>query len=199
VKARKILKMRKLIFQMMVSVDGHFEGPGKELDWHQVDEEFNVYANDLLGKADLLVFGRMTFELMAAYWPGASAIENDPIIAGKMNELPKIVFSRTLKKTGPASPERVWKNSRLMEGGLEEEIMKLKGIPGKDMVIFGSSCLALNLMKSGLIDEYRIIVNPIALGKGKSVFAGLDQRIHLKLRSVRQFKSGNVLLHYSPG
>ena len=87
--------MRKVIFQMLVTLDGRFEGPERDISWHNVDDEFNAYAIDTLRNVDTLLFGRVTYELMAAYWPTAEAIKDDPIVARSMNALPKIVFSRS--------------------------------------------------------------------------------------------------------
>ena len=183
--------MRRIIFQMMVSLDGYFEGPNKELDWHVVDEEFNHYASDLLDSVDTLIFGRVTYQLMASYWPTPAATVNDPVIARKMNGLPKIVFSKSLD-------EAKWQNTRLVKENAVEEISRLKQQPGKDMAIFGSSDLAVSLTPSGLIDEYRIFFNPIFLGAGKPLLHGLKGRLRLKLMKDRQFNSGVVMLCYQP-
>jgi dihydrofolate reductase len=177
--------MRKVIVSNMASLDGFFEGPNKELDWHVVDEEFLAYAKDMLRNADTLVFGAVTYELMAAYWPTAPSDE----IADRMNNLPKIVFSRTLQGVA-------WNNSRLVRNNIQEEISKLKQQPGKDIVILGSARLASFLLQLGLIDEYRVILNPVLIGSGKPLFAGIHERIRLKLLATRVFASGVVLLSY---
>jgi dihydrofolate reductase len=177
--------MRKVIVSNMVSLDGFFEGPNKELDWHVVDEEFFAYAKDLLRTVDTLLFGAVTYEHMAAYWPTAPVDE----IADKMNNLPKVVFSKTLKKTD-------WNNSRLVRNNIQEEILKLKQQPGKDMVVFGSAGLASFLLQLGLVDEYRVIVNPVLIGGGKPLFTGITERIRLKLLATKVFASGVVLLNY---
>ena len=181
--------MRKIIFQTLISIDGFFEGPHHEIDWHNVDQEFNEFAKDFLNSVDVLLFGRVTYQLMAGYWPTSSAKEDDPIIASKMNSLAKIVFSKTLNKAE-------WENTRLVKDNIIEEISELKKQPGKDMAIFGSSDLALTLMRHGLIDEYRILVSPIILGDGKSLFKGVNERIKFKLIKTHTFKSGNVMLYY---
>ncbi|PJZ55559.1 dihydrofolate reductase family protein [Leptospira barantonii] len=182
--------MRKIIFQMMTSLDGYFEGPSGTLDWHVVDEEFNLYAIDLLNNVDALIFGRKTYELMASYWPTKGAIEDDPIVASKMTELTKIVYSKTLNKSD-------WQNVKFSRGeNIGKELNELKSLPGKDMAVFGSSDLSLDLIREGLIDEYRIFVNPVVLGGGKTLFQGIKDRIKLKLTQTRTFQSGNVLLYY---
>jgi len=183
--------MRKIIFQMLISLDGYFEGLNKELDWHIVDDEFNEYASEVLDAVDVILFGRVTYQLMAGYWPTSAARTDDPIIAEKMNRLPKIVFSKTLTKAE-------WNNTRLVRENVEEEISQLKRQPGKDLVIFGSSDLTLSLSESGLIDEYRLFVIPLFLGAGKPVLHGLKGRLRLELLRTRQFKSGVVLLCYRP-
>jgi dihydrofolate reductase len=143
--------MRRIIVSNLVSLDGFFEGPNKELDWFMPDEEFLDYAKEMLRSADCLLFGRLTYQHMANYWPTAPAGE----IADRMNSLPKIVFSRTLRTVE-------WKNSRLAEGTLVEEIARLKERPGMDVVILGSASVASALLQQGLIDEYRIILHPVS-------------------------------------
>jgi len=183
--------MRKVLFQMLISLDGYFEGPDSEIDWHNVDSEFNDYAVDNLNNADMLLFGRVTYELMAGYWPTELATTDDPVVAGKMNSLPKVVFSKTL-----SSAE--WNNTTLVKENYEEEVLKLKQQPGRNLVIFGSSDLAVTFMEHDLIDEFQIFVNPVILGKGKPLFNGIKHRYKLKLLSTRTFGSGNVLLCYQP-
>jgi dihydrofolate reductase len=183
--------MRKVIFQMLTTLDGFFEGPNREIDWHHMDEELNDFAIEFLNSVDVLLFGRVTYELMAGYWPTPAATTNDPIVAGKMNSLPKVVFSRTLERAD-------WQNTRLVKGSVAEEVARLKGQPGKDLAIFGSSDLALTLIQHGLIDEYRIIVNPVVLGNGKPLFKGINNKLNLKLLKARTFGSGNVMLFYEP-
>jgi len=181
--------MRKLIFQMMISLDGLYEGPNKEIDWHNVDEEFNEYAIDLLNNLDILLFGRVTYELMASYWPTQDAIKDSPIVAERMNNLSKIVFSKKLKSAN-------WQNTKVVNENINELVMNLKMEQGKNMAIFGSSDLALSFIKHNLIDEYRIMVNPLVLGKGKRLFEGISDKLNLNLKSTKTFKSGNVMLCY---
>ena len=177
--------MRKLIVSNLMSLDGFFEGPNKDLDWFVLDEDFFAYSRDLLRSVDVIVFGRTTYEHMAAYWPSAPKDE----IADKMNNLSKIVFSRTLEKAE-------WNNSRLVRGNAAEEVAKLKQRPGKDMVILGSATLASSLLQLGLIDEYRVILNPILLGGGNPLFKVLKNRIRLTLQKTRLLRSGVVVLYY---
>jgi dihydrofolate reductase len=183
--------MSKVILFNLVTLDGFFEGPNREIDWHNVDEEFNEFAIDQLNSTDGLLFGRVTYDMMASYWPTETAIVNDPIVANKMNTLPKFVFSRTLEKAD-------WKNTRLIKGDAADEISKLKQQAGKDLFIFGSADLSSALTKLDLIDEYRIIVNPILLGSGYPLFKGIDHPLKLKLLKTKTFRNGNVLLYYQP-
>jgi dihydrofolate reductase len=183
--------LRKVILFMLISLDGYFEGPNHNIDWHNVDEEFNQFSNAQLQSTDLLLFGRVTYELMAGFWPTAAAARDDPITAAAMNRLPKVVFSRTLDHVN-------WQNTRLVKENIVEEVMRLKDEPGKDIFIFGSSDLSVTLLQHGLIDEFRLLVNPLVLGAGTSLFHGIQAPLHLRLLSTQTFKNGNVLLVYHP-
>ena len=127
--------MRNVYLLNLMSLDGFFEGPGHNLDWHQVDDEFNDFAIQQLQASDLIVFGRVTYSMMAEYWPTSQAIEDDLEVAKLMNETPKIVFSRTLS----LAP---WQNTRLVSSDPAQELRRLKQLPGKDIAIFGSAELA---------------------------------------------------------
>ena len=183
--------MRKIILFNLTSLDGYFEGPDRDINWHIVDDEFNEFAIQQTGEFGALLFGRITYELMASYWPTEDAKRNDPAITEIMNRLPKIVFSKTLKKVE-------WENTRLVNENFVEAISKLKQEAGKDIAIFGSSDLAVTLLEHGLLDELRIMVNPILLGEGKPIFQGIKTQLGLKLLKTRTFKPGNILLHYEP-
>jgi dihydrofolate reductase len=183
--------MRKLFVFNLVTLDGYFEGPKRDISWHNVDAEFNEYAIDMLNSVDTLLFGRVTYDLMAGFWPTPDAIKNDPIVAGKMNSLPKVVFSKTLKKTE-------WDNTRLVKNNIEEEIKIMKNQAGKDIALLGSGSIMSELAQRGLVDEYRIMVNPLILGEGNLLFKGITKRIPMKLIKTRTFRNGNVLLYYQP-
>jgi dihydrofolate reductase len=182
--------MSKIILFNMISIDGFFEGPEKELDWHNVDAEFNEFAIEQLGSASAIIFGRVTYEMMAAYWTSTSAFKDDPVVADKMNSLPKIVFSKSLSWAK-------WNNTTVYRGDPEYECKRLKLQSDKDLYIFGSANLASTLMSSGLIDEYRIMINPVILGKGNPFFKSSDTSQSLKLIKTRTFRSGNILLYYN--
>jgi len=173
----------------MATLDGYMEGPGEDIGWYNVDAEFNDFAIQQTSQLDRLLFGRNTYEMMASYWPTETARRGDPMVAGLMNRLPKTVFSRTL-----ASVE--WENARLVKGKADQEVSHLKGQTGRDLAIFGSSHLAADLAEHGLIDEFRIMVNPVVLGADKPLLRGIREKLHLRLLRTRTFKSGNVLLFY---
>jgi dihydrofolate reductase len=179
--------MRKVLFFMLISLDGYFEGPNRDLTWHNVDGEFDLFSFEQLETVDTLLFGRVTYEMMARFWPSQEAMAQDPLVANKMNSLPKIVFSRTLARVD-------WNNTRLIKDHWVEEISRLKNQAGKDLIIFGSSDLAVTFIQQSLIDEFRILINPLILGGGKPLFKGLQGQYGLKLVQTRVFGSGNVLL-----
>lgn len=174
---------------MMVSLDGYFEGENHDLSWHNVDAEFNEFAIKQTSEVSILLFGRRTYELMASYWPSVNATTDDPIVAELMNSTQKIVFSKTLEKAE-------WNNTHLVSEINPEEIIKLKKESSKDLAIFGSNLLAVNLIKLDLVDEFRIMVNPVAIGRGTPLFHGLHENLRLNLINTMVFKSGNVLLRY---
>ncbi|MEU5018927.1 dihydrofolate reductase family protein [Streptomyces angustmyceticus] len=183
--------MRKIVLSMSVSLDGFIEGPDREIDWHQVDDELHQYFNDHLKTMGAFLSGRVTHELMAGFWPTADA---DPSLSGPMaefagiwREMPKIVFSRTL--------ERADGNTRVMRDVVPEEIMALKAQPGGDMALGGAG-LAAAFMAHDLIDEYRVHVHPVLIGRGKPLFPATDARTPLRLAGTRSFGNGVVLLHY---
>ena len=183
--------MRKLISFMVVTLDGYYEGPNGEFDWPNVDDEFNEFAISQLDDIDTLFFGRTTYEGMASYWPTPAAVEDDPAIARRMNTIPKIVFSSTLDGAD-------WQNTRLVKDGTVETVADLKQQPGKHLALFGSPTLTASLIEQGLVDELRVMVQPILLGAGKSLFSALSRRVPVELQRTTVFHSGNVLLVYRP-
>ncbi|MDE1767915.1 MAG: dihydrofolate reductase [Candidatus Micrarchaeota archaeon] len=189
--------MRKITLFMMVSLDGFFEGQNHDLSWHHVDNEFNKFAIVQLKEAGLIFFGRRTYELFESFWPKA---ESDPRaskdnleIAHLINNMEKIVFSRKMKSVKEG---KNWKNVTLRHEVDPDEIKRLKQQGGKGIWIGGSSDLSVSLIKEGLIDEFRIMINPVVIGNGKRLFVGLNEKLELKLVKTRNFKSGNVLLYF---
>ena len=182
--------MRKLFSFNMMTLDGFFEGPNGEIDWHNADnQEFNEFAIEQTSSVDTLLFGRKTYQLMASYWPTETAISADPIIADLMNRLSKVVFSRTLEAVD-------WNNTKLIRDHAEQEIRNLKMQSGKDMAIFGSANLISSIMD--VIDEHRVMINPILLRRGNPLFKSGGDQVRLALVNARLFNSGNVLLTYTP-
>jgi dihydrofolate reductase len=186
--------MRRLISFTQVTLDGYFTGRNGDLSWaHEgpQDAEWNAFVAENASGGGQLLFGRITYELMVSYWPTPAARENDPVVAEGMNSLPKVVFSRTLDKAS-------WSNTRLVKGDLATEVRRLKHEPGEGMVILGSGSIVSQLAQAGLIDEYQIVVKPVALGEGRTMFEGIQQKLNLKRTKARTFTNGNVLLSYEP-
>jgi dihydrofolate reductase len=183
--------MRQLFSFNMVTLDGFFEGPDRDISWHNVDDEFNQFAVEQLGTVGAILFGRVTYELMASYWPTPAAQADDPQVARLMNTLPKVVFSRTLRRAG-------WQNTRLIDDNIADAILTMKREPGNDLAVFGSANLLSTLMRLDLIDEHRVMVNPVLLGSGTPLFQNIDHKVDLRLVKTRPFQSGNVLLSYRP-
>lgn len=169
---------------MMVSVDGFIETPGEDINWHNWDEEMNAYMMSFFDTVDTFIYGRKSYELMIKYWPSETGD-----FADRMNETPKIIFSRNLKNVS-------W-NSRLIKEFVREEMEEIKQQPGKDIVLFAGADIASSFIKNGLIDEYRLIVNPVALGEGTPLFKNLENHLKLNLLSSKSFKCGNILSIYS--
>lgn len=183
--------MRKLYVFNMLSLDGFIARPNGDLDWHNTDEEFNDFAIEQLESSGMILFGRVTYEMMASFWPTPDALESDPVVAAAMNSLPKLVYSTKLKKAE-------WNNSSLAAAILAQEVAELKKGKGKDIAIFGSSTIVSAIAQLGLIDEYRLMVNPVVLGDGIPMFRSLDRDIRLRLLKTRAFRSGNILLYFGP-
>ena len=169
--------MARLTAFNQISLDGYFTDVRGDMSWahkphHDAEWQEFVAANAQGGGR--LVFGRVTYEMMASYWPTPMAKANDPIVAERMNQLPKIVFSRTLTQAS-------WSNTRLIGGNLAAEIRAIKQEPGDDMAILGSGSIVAQLAGEGLIDEYQLVINPIVLGGGRTLFEGVEHKLSLRL------------------
>jgi dihydrofolate reductase len=186
--------MRSLIVFNSISLDGYFTDRKGQMNWAYnpiPDPEWDAFVAGNASGGGMLVFGRVTYELMAGYWPTPPAVRNNPIVAERMNNLPKVVFSRTLK-------EAAWTNTRLVKDGLAEEIRALKNDSGPGMAILGSGSIVSQLARERLIDEYQFVVTPFALGGGRTMFEGIPSPLGLKLTATRVFSNGNVVLIYKP-
>jgi dihydrofolate reductase len=181
--------MSKLVMWNLMTLDGYFDGTENwALDWHQYawGEELERMSIEQLRVADMLLFGRVTYEGMAAYWKTAQGE-----VANYMNSLPKAVFSRTLQSVD-------WQNTTLLKGEVKKEVEELKRKGEKDIYVFGSGDLCATLMEQGLFDEYRLCVVPVVLGSGKQLFGHKLSRLRMKLLESRALASGSVLLRYEP-
>lgn len=184
--------MRKLTVFNNVTLDGYFTGSDGDMSWaHQSDSEFSAFVQDNAKGGGVLVLGRTTYEMMASYWPTPMAKANNPVVAKRINDQPKIVFSRTLDGAS-------WSNTTLLKGDPATEIRKLKQQSGPDMTILGSGSIVAQLAAHGLVDEYQIVVVPIVLGAGRTLFQGLAGKQALKPIKTRAFGNGSVLLCYAP-
>jgi dihydrofolate reductase len=186
--------MRKLISFTNVTLNGYFADANSDMSWaHQdpSDVEWNEFVAGNASGGGTLLFGRVTYEMMASYWPTPLAAKNTPVVAEHMNSMPKVVFSRTLDKPS-------WQNTRLVKGNLAAEVKKLKNEPGDGMAILGSGSIVAQLAQERLIDELQVVVHPIILGAGKTLFGGVTDQLQLKRTATRCFKNGNVYVCYEP-
>ena len=187
--------MRKLTVFNHVSLDGYFVDRNGDMSWakadHQ-DREWDEFVSGNAGGGGVLVFGRITYQMMASFWPMPLAKEMMPTVAEAMNNQPKVVFSRTLNDVS-------WKNTTLVKDNLLSEVRRIKQESRSDLVILGSGSIVAQLAPANLIDEYQMVVNPIVLGSGRTMFEHLNQKLPLRLTRTRAFANGNVLLCYGPG
>jgi len=186
--------MRKLVLFMHCSLDGFVAGPRGEMDWIHVDEEIFDYVGGYTGQADEALYGRVTYEMMEAYWPNAAnkpdATKHDKVHSKWYKKVPKIVLSDSLKGSKI-------QNTRIISGNMAEQIREIKQEPGKLILIFGSPSASHSLMHVNLIDEYWLFVNPIVLGTGVPLFKNIPGRVNLKFLESKVFSSGVVMLHYT--
>lgn len=183
--------MGKLILFNMVTPEGYFEDAGGSLGWHGVDAEFNEFAVAQLRQCSALLLGRKTFEMMQTYWNAPAAFENSLVICDLMRHTTKYVVSKSVNTSK-------WENTVFLNRNLYDGILTLKATSEKDILIFGSAALAGNFLELGLIDEYRLMINPVLLGGGKPLFKNHENKIALKFVHSQIFESGNVLLCYAP-
>lgn len=183
--------MRKVIYAMLVSLDGYIEGPGGDLSWSVPDAELHRHFNEMDARADAHFYGRGLYEIMSAFWPTAGenpeASPEELEYAKIWKRMPKVVFSKTLEKVD-------W-NSRLVRGDIAEEVNKLKAQDGNELSVGGAG-LAASFTALGLIDEYHLYFQPVVLGGGKPMFGKMTERLNLKLIENHTFNSGVVLLKY---
>jgi dihydrofolate reductase len=186
--------MQKLIVFNNVSLDGYFVDAKGSMSWAKAterDEEWNDFVAENASGGGILLFGRITYEMMSQYWPTPVALERDRAVAEGMNSAPKVVFSKTLK-------EASWNNTRRVKSDLVGEVRKMKNESGKGMCILGSGTIVAQLAQAGLIDEFQVVISPVALGAGRTMFEGVKEKLSLKRTKARAFANGYVFLSYVP-
>jgi dihydrofolate reductase len=183
--------MRRLTVFNSVTADGYFTGDNGDLSWaHKQDPEWNSFVAENSESEGQLLFGRVTYEMMAASGRRRSSASLS-VVAEQMNKLSKVVFSKSLDKA-------TWNNTQLLKGDLVDEVRKLKEESGPHMVIMGSGTIVSQLTQARLIDEYQMVFNPVVLGSGRTMFEGLKDKLNLKVIKTRAFQNGNTLVCYEP-
>ena len=178
---------------IQVSLDGYYADRNGDMSWAHKDPhdaEWNEWVADNAKGGGALVFGRITYDLMASWWPTPAASQAAPAVADQMNRLPKYVFSRTLRTAE-------WSNTMVLSGDPAVEIRKLKAAGGPDLTILGSGTIVTQLARAGQLDELQVVVNPLALGGGKKLLEGVS-RLDFRLADSRPFRNGNVALTFRP-
>ncbi|MCD6011690.1 MAG: dihydrofolate reductase [Flavipsychrobacter sp.] len=183
--------MNKLSVFIFATLNGFYKGTSEDISWHKHGDEEHQFAIDSVKTGNMLLFGRITYQMMAGYWPTPQALKNDPQMTMAMNAAEKVVFSRTLEKAE-------WNNTRLVKDNMFEEIKRLKKTGGKNMTLLGSGNVLTQLAEQKLIDEYQILIDPVAIDDGTPMFKYISHTLELKLTSTRSFNSGIVLLNYKP-
>ena len=184
-------EMRKLKLQVEISVDGCITGPNNEMDWLICDDECMKYIDDVVESVDTIIMGRKMADEFISHWSSRMNKPDDPwnTFAKKMIEIPKIVFTKTLNKSE-------WPNTEIAKGDLKDEINKLKNQDGEDVLVYGGASFDSSLIKEKLIDEFYLLVVPIVIGNGKTIFRDLKEIQKLTLIESKVFDCGLVLLHY---
>jgi dihydrofolate reductase len=192
--------MRKLKLQVQMSVDGFIAGPNGEMDWMVLDwdDKIRNYVFELTEPVDTILLGRKMTDGFISYWSDVMTKPDDPssidrshAFAKKMIDTPKIVFTKTLKKSQ-------WPNTDIATGDLTDEISKLKNMNGKDIIVYGGASFDSSLIRAGLIDEFHLFINPVAIGNGMTIFKDLNKIQKFNLVKSVTFESGEVGLHYEP-
>jgi dihydrofolate reductase len=187
-------RSRKLSAFMEISLDGYYCDLHGDMSFAHKPPEDTEWLAFVTGNASgkgILLFGRKTYDMMASWWPTPTAAKAMPEVATRMNARPKIVFSRTMNSVD-------WSNTTLVKNDVVDHVRLLKGEPGPDMTILGSGSIMTQLAGAELVDNFQIVVNPVALGGGKSLFSGLSQQLDLVLTNTEVFKNGSVVLCYTP-
>ena len=189
--------MRELHVFENVTLDGYFTGENGDLGWAHTrrtegDDEWNEFVAGNASGGGTLLLGRKTYDMMRAYWPTPQAQEQAPEVAAGMNRMEKVVFSRSLASSD-------WNNTRFVKGDVADQVRKLKEQDGDgDITLLGSGSIVAQLAGAGLIDGYQLVVNPVIIGKGRTLFEGARGPLTLEPTKTRAFRNGNVLLGYAP-
>ena len=184
--------MPKLVVYNSMSLDGFFTDAKGDMSWaHKQDPEWQAFVKENASGGGQLLFGRKTYELMAGFWSTPTAMQSNPVVAERLNALPKYVCSTTLAQA-------TWNNTTLLKGELTADVRKLKQQAGPDIVLMGSGSVVAHLAEAGLIDEYQIVLNPLVVGAGRTLFEGVQRKLPMKLAKSRPFANGNVVLFYEP-
>jgi len=178
--------MRKITSFIFQSLNGFYKGADEDISWHVHSEEGNEYSEKEMQADNILLFGSVTYELMYNFWPTKSAYEHFPVVAERMNSSEKIVLSNSLKKSE-------WNNTSIISGDTVQKIRELKSTKGKDITILGSGKVVRSLTDAVLIDEYKIMIDPVALGEGTSIFSGIKNNADLKFKSLNTFSKSGVI------
>lgn len=180
---------------VQISLDGYYCDARGDMSFaHKApaDAEWHDFVAGNAGRGGMLLFGRVTYEMMASWWPTPAAAQAMPEVAARMNAMPKVVFSRTLR-----SPD--WANTTLVRDDPAAAVRRMKREPGPDLTVLGSGSIVTQLAGAGLLDALQVVVNPVALGGGKSLLSGVTRRLELRLTGSRVFRNGAVVLWYAPG
>jgi len=185
--------MRKINSFQFMTLNGFLQGPNGDISWHKhrKDEETNQFAEEGAQSQSILLFGRVTYEMMAGYWPSPMAKQNDPKIADGMNKSEKIVFSNSMKNAE-------WENTKVVRGDIIQKMKEMKKAPGNNMTLLGSGSILSQFAENGLIDSFQIMLDPLAIGSGVSIFSQISKQLNFKLIDVKKFNSGVLLLNYEP-
>ncbi len=185
---------RTLSSFMQISLDGYYcDAQGDMSFAHKPpdDSEWNTVVSGNAAGGGMLLLGRVTYDMMAAWWPTPMAAAAMPDVAARMNAMPKVVFSRTLRAAG-------WQNTTVLGDDFVAAVRRLKAEPGPNMTILGSGSIVTHLAAAGLIDTFQVVICPVALGAGRALFAGLPAQLPLSLTQTRVFANGSVVLWYAP-
>lgn len=183
--------MRTLTVFNFITLNGFYKGEDNDISWHRHGAEEGQHSVEALKADNILLFGRVTYEMMASWWPTPMAAEAYPEVAKGMNNAEKIVFSNTIE-------DPKWANTKVLNDNIIEKIRQLKSQPGKDMTLLGSGSIVAQFADAGLIDSYQIMTDPVVITSGTAIFNGIKKPLNLQLTDTKNFKSGVILATYKP-